>query len=70
MNTELTPKPYKRLYRSRTDKIIAGVCGGLAQYFSIDPIWVRLGFILLFFVGGSALLIYLIMWLIVPVSPN
>lgn len=69
MNQELTPKPYKRLYRSRTDRIIAGICGGLAQYFSIDPIWTRLVFILLFFLGGSALLIYLIMWLIVPLEP-
>lgn len=62
--------PYKRLYRSRKEKVIAGVCGGLAEYFAIDPTWVRLAFILLFFLGGSALLIYIIMWLIVPLSPQ
>lgn len=61
--------PYKKLYRSRKDSMIAGVCGGLAEHFDIDPTWVRLIFILLFFVGGSALLAYVIMWLIVPLEP-
>lgn len=61
---------YKRLYRSRKDNMIAGVCGGLANYFNVDPTWVRLIFILLFFLGGSALLIYIIMWLIVPLAPE
>jgi len=67
MNTE---RPYKKLYRSRRDRMIAGVCGGLADYFGVDPTWVRLIFILFFFLGGSALLVYIIMWLIVPVSPD
>jgi phage shock protein C len=62
-------QPYKKLYRSRKDKMIAGVCGGLAEHFNIDPTWVRLLFVLLFFVGGCALLVYLLMWLIVPVEP-
>lgn len=48
--------------------MIAGVCGGLAQYFNLDPTWVRLGFLLLLLMGGSALLIYLVMWLIVPTN--
>lgn len=60
--------PPKKLYRSRTNRMIAGVCGGLAEHFNIDPTWVRLIFVLLFFLGGSALLIYLIMWLIVPLE--
>lgn len=59
----------KRLYRSRKNSIIAGVCGGLGEYFNIDATWIRLLFILLFFAGGSALLIYVIMWLIVPLEP-
>lgn len=63
-------QPSKKLYRSRHNSMIAGVCGGLAEYFSTDPTWVRLVFILFFFMGGSALLIYLIMWLIVPLAPN
>lgn len=63
MNT--TP-PYKKLYRSRKERMIAGVCGGLAEYFAIDPTWVRIIFILFFLVGGAALLIYLVLWLLVP----
>ncbi len=65
---EPTPT-YKKLYRSRKHKMIAGVCGGLSEYFEIDPAWIRLAFILFFFAGGSALLIYLVMWLIVPLAP-
>ncbi|MCH9643360.1 MAG: PspC domain-containing protein [Gammaproteobacteria bacterium] len=59
-------QPPKRLYRSRKERIIAGVCGGLAEYFNIDPVWMRVIFLVLLFGFGSALLIYLIMWLIVP----
>ena len=58
----------KHLYRSNTDKMIAGVCGGLAQYLAVDPTIVRLVFLLLFFLGGSAIPIYLIMWVITPVE--
>lgn len=64
------PVPYKKLYRSRRDRMIAGVCGGLADYFGTDPTWIRLLFVLFFFIGGSALLIYLIMWIIVPPEPT
>jgi phage shock protein C len=60
----------KKLYRSRNDRMIAGVCGGLAEYFNIDSTWVRLLFIILFLLGGSALLVYVIMWLIVPNAPE
>lgn len=63
-------QPIKRLYRSRKDRVFAGVCGGLAQYFNIDPTWVRLIFIIFLILGGSAILVYLIMWLIVPLSPE
>jgi phage shock protein C len=63
-------QPYVRLYRSRKERMIAGVCGGLAEYYGIDPTWVRLLFVLLFFLGGSALLIYIIMWLVVPLAPE
>lgn len=62
-------KVYKKLYRSRKDRMIAGVCGGLAEYFDIDPTWVRLIFILFFILGGSAFLVYIIMWIIVPLDP-
>ena len=58
---------YKRLYRSVDDRMIAGVCGGIADYFDIDPSLVRLLFVFGFFVTGSGLLwAYLIMMIIVP----
>ena len=62
-------KPYKKLWRSRRDKKIAGVCGGLGEYFNIDPIWVRVLFIVFFLLGGAALLVYIIMWLLIPLEP-
>ena len=61
-------KPHKRLYRSRKERIIAGVCGGLAEYFGMDPTWMRLIFLLFLLLGGSAILVYLIMWMIVPIK--
>ena len=61
----------KKLYRSRTDKMIAGVCGGLGKYLGIDPTLVRLAFVLLVLFGvGSGLLVYIIMLLIVPLEPE
>ena len=60
-------KDYKRLYRSVDDRMIAGVCGGIADYFDIDPSLVRLLFVFGFFATGSGLLwAYLIMMIIVP----
>jgi len=50
----------KRLFRSNTDKMVAGVCGGLAQYLGVDPTIVRLVMLLLFFTGGAAIPIYVI----------
>ena len=60
----------KKLYRSRTDHMIAGVCGGLGKYLGIDPTLIRLAFILLLLFGiGCGLLMYLVMTLIVPAEP-
>jgi phage shock protein C len=56
----------KRLTRSMDDRMVAGVCAGLASYFNLDPSLVRLLFVLVFFLGGSALLIYLILWIVMP----
>jgi len=56
----------KKLYRSTTDRRIGGVCGGLAEYFNIDPTLMRVLFLLgLLFVGGT-FWVYLVMWIIVP----
>lgn len=59
----------KRLYRSRKDRVIAGVCGGLADYFNMDPTWMRLIFLIFLILGGSAILVYFVMWLVVPLEP-
>jgi len=56
----------RKLYRSRSQRMIAGVCGGLADYFNIDATLVRVLFLLLAVFGGTGLVIYIVMWLIVP----
>ena len=60
----------KRLYRSGKDKIIAGVCGGIAEYFNIDPVIVRILLILSIFLWGFGILFYLIAWIIIPRNPK
>lgn len=60
----------KRLYRSTQDRMIAGICGGLAEYFDIDPVIVRIVFIVLALAGGPGLLAYIILWIIVPKDPG
>ena len=55
-----------RLMRSRTEVIIAGVCGGLAEYFAIDPVIVRLIFVLVTLTSGIGLLVYPILWMVMP----
>ena len=56
----------KKLYRSRIDRMIAGVCGGLAKYFDIDPTIVRVLFVVSIFIGGGGILAYIILWIVVP----
>jgi phage shock protein C len=55
-----------RLMRSRTEVIVAGVCGGLAEYFAIDPVIVRLIFVLVTLTSGLGLVLYPILWLVMP----
>ena len=56
----------KKLYKSSTDKKLAGVCGGIAEYFNIDSTLVRLGWVLFSLLGGSGLLAYIIAAIIMP----
>jgi phage shock protein C len=56
----------RKLYRSRTQRMIAGVCGGLAEYFNLDATLMRVLFLLLAVFGGSGIVIYIVMWIIVP----
>jgi phage shock protein PspC (stress-responsive transcriptional regulator) len=63
--TSQAPGP-RRLYRSRNDRVLAGVCGGIARYFNIDPVLVRVGAVALVFLGGAGLLAYIAAVLLVP----
>jgi phage shock protein C len=56
----------RKLYRSRSNRQIAGVCGGLAEYFNMDATLLRVLFIVLAVLGGSGIVLYLAMWIIVP----
>ena len=60
----------KRLYRSRTDRKIAGICGGMGQYFGVDPVIFRIIWLLLLLGMGAGLVVYLVLWLIVPLEPQ
>ena len=59
----------KRLYRSRTHKVFGGVAGGLADYFNVDVILMRLLFVIVFFAGGGGVIMYVILWIITPPEP-
>lgn len=59
----------KKLYKSSTDKKLAGVCGGIAEYFNIDSTLMRLGWVLFSLLGGSGLLAYIIAAIIMPDRP-
>ena len=59
----------KRLQRSRTEKMIAGVCGGLAQYFDIDPTIARLLWVVITIMGGAGILLYIVLWIVMPLEP-
>ncbi len=59
----------RRLTRSRDDKVIFGVCGGLAERFCIDAVWIRLGFVGLALLLGKGVLLYLILAVVLPKSP-
>lgn len=61
----------KRLYRSRKDRVIAGVCGGLGEYFNIDPVIFRVLAVILLIPGGfPGLIPYVVLWIIVPQKPG
>ncbi len=58
----------KKLFRSTQNKVVAGICGGLAEYFDIDPVIVRVIFVVATFGWGFSILAYFILWIIVPVN--
>jgi len=59
----------RKLYRSKSNRQVAGVCGGLAEYFNLDPTLIRVLFVILAVLGGSGVILYLAMWIIVPKQP-
>ncbi|MCL2652856.1 MAG: PspC domain-containing protein [Propionibacteriaceae bacterium] len=56
----------KRLYRSSSNKIIGGVCGGISEFFGIDTTWVRLAVVVLALFAGSGVVLYILLWLFLP----
>ncbi len=56
----------KRLKRSKTNKVIAGVCGGVGEYFNIDPVIIRIIMLILVLGAGTGVVAYLIAWLVIP----
>jgi len=63
-------KEVKKLYRSGNQKILGGVCGGIAEYLNTDPTLIRLALVFLTLVGGSGILLYIVAWILVPKNPN
>jgi phage shock protein C len=62
---------HKKLFRSKTDRKIAGVCGGLGEYFKIDPTLIRVGFVLLLLPGGlPGFTPYVVLWAVIPEQPT
>jgi phage shock protein C len=59
----------RKLYRSTSNRQLAGVCGGLAEYFNLDPTLIRVLFVILAVLGGSGVILYIAMWIIVPKQP-
>lgn len=65
----MTNSDIKRLYRSRKDRILGGVCAGIGNYFNIDPVLVRVAWVVGFFAMGFGFIAYIIAWIIVPEEP-
>jgi phage shock protein C len=59
----------RKLYRSRSDRKLAGVCGGVGQYTGVDPTAIRVLFVVFAVFGGTGLMVYLAMWILVPEEP-
>jgi len=65
----MTDEATRRLRRSRRNRVIAGVCGGLEEFFGISAFWFRLGFLIAFLPGGvPGIALYLLLWLIIPAA--
>jgi phage shock protein C len=68
--TPPAPTRARRLERSREDRVIAGVCGGLGEYFGVDAVLIRIAALVLVFAGGAGILLYAIGWIAMPEAPE
>ena len=59
----------KKLHRSNNEKVLGGVAGGIGEYFDIDPVIVRALFLIALFAGGASILVYIVLWIIIPQRP-
>lgn len=66
----MTEEKMQRLYRSKKERMIGGVCGGIAEHLKVDPTVIRLAWIVLTLIGGSGFLAYIICWIIIPENPQ
>ena len=66
----MTANNNRHLYRSREERIIAGVCGGLADYFGLDVSRLRVALLIMILLGGLSIWVYIILWLVVPQNPK
>ncbi|MDP3794849.1 MAG: PspC domain-containing protein [bacterium] len=62
--------PTRKLYRSDRNRVLAGVCGGLGEYFAVDPVLIRVVFALSAFMGGAGVLLYIVLALFIPLGPE
>jgi len=61
---------YKRLYRSGEERVLGGVCGGIAEYMNVDPVLIRLLWVISALIGGAGIIAYIIAWVIIPPNPG
>jgi phage shock protein C len=60
----------KRLYRSANERVLGGICGGIAEYFNVDPVLVRLLWVFASLLYGAGILLYIIAWIAIPRNPR
>ena len=60
----------KRVYRSRNEKVIAGICGGLGEYFGVDPVLIRIVWVVTVICAGTGILAYILAWILFPKEPE
>jgi phage shock protein PspC (stress-responsive transcriptional regulator) len=65
----MTSSDIKRIYRSRKDRLLGGVCAGIGNYFNVDPVLIRVAWVAAFFAAGFGFLAYIIAWIIIPEEP-